>query len=261
MSAWMSACGGNATSITSEEAIERAQKFNGTANADWTPFEHTFEDGVPMVLVPAGCFQMGSDSGGNDVQPFHEQCFDKPFWMDKFEVTQADFERLGGKKANENAFIGATLPVEQITWFEIQSFCELRGMRLPTEREWEYVARGVESLVYPWGNEFVGENLVYHSNSGSKTAPVGSRSSGSSWVGAMDLSGNVREWVLSEYKPYPYEKADGREDNLSSSDVRRGLRGGSWLYVTTNLRSASRYDSLPDFNYSSIGGRCARVIP
>lgn len=221
----------------------------------WTPVEHDF-DGVTMVLVPAGCFMMGSDSGYDDEKPVHEQCFDAPFWIDKTEVTQADFARLGGQKANPNYFRGYNLPVESITWFEARDFCILRGGRLPTEAEWEYAARGPDSLVYPWGNDFVTENVVYSGNSNGQTAEVGSRPAGASWVGALDMSGNVWEWVSSLYQDYPYSADYESNSNTSNSRV---LRGGSWDdFITDYLRAAYRYWNFTDYWYFLYGFRCAR---
>jgi formylglycine-generating enzyme required for sulfatase activity len=242
-----------------------------TRNADWTPVVQDF-DGVPMVLVPAGCFMMGSNDR-TDEQPVHEICFDDPFWLDQTEVTQADFTRLGGVKANANNFSGNERPVEQITWFEARDYCERRNMRLPTEAEWEYAARGPDELIYPWGNTFVHDNVVYY-GSNSQTANVGSRPAGASWVGAHDLSGNVWEWVSTIYGvddgdynfsesgerlyPYPYQPNDGREsitDNITDVLV---LRGSSWDHSSDFLRAAGRNWFLP-YNWSvSLGFRCAR---
>lgn len=210
-------------------------------------------DGVPMVLVPAGCFMMGS---GREA---HEQCFDQPFWIDQTEVTQAQFARLGGVKANVNRFTGDQRPVERITWFEARDFCALRGARLPTEAEWEYAARGPDNLVYPWGNEFIADNVVYRGNSGYQTANVGSRPGGASWVGALDMSGNVGEWTGSLYEPYPYDATDGREaDTVNRRNVLSTGRGGSFGDTGDDLRAAGRNYRYPDYVNLNIGYRCAR---
>ncbi|MDX1994376.1 MAG: SUMF1/EgtB/PvdO family nonheme iron enzyme [bacterium] len=247
-----------------------------TSNAAWQPYitERDFGDGVPMVLVPAGCFMMGSEDGNEDEQPVHEVCFEEPFWIDRYEVRQGDFERLGGVKANENGFNGENRPVERITWFEARDFCVLRGARLPSEAEWEYAARGPDNLVYPWGNQFVADNGVFSDNSNSQTAEVGSRPGGMSWVGAYDLSGNVWEWVNTVYGiddgdfdfsengerrfAYPYSDSDGREQDSESRTYVRVLRGGSWVINVDYLRSASRYGGDPVGWGNGFGFRCSR---
>jgi formylglycine-generating enzyme required for sulfatase activity len=228
------------------------------ANVDWEPVEQVF-DGVTMVLVPAGCFMMGSEGLYDDEEPIHEVCIEAPFWLDKFEVTQADFERLGGVKANANRFDGDARPVEQITWVEAEAFCrERRGGRLPSEAEWEFAARGPDGLEYPWRGEFVAENVVFDGNSGSQTADVGEgiRTAGASWVGAHDLSGNVWEWVSSLYRSYPYDPTDGREDLAASGN--RVLRGGSWGLTRDYLRAANRINNTPVGRNNGDGFRCAR---
>lgn len=141
------------------EAYSDAYSFEGT-NADWTPVERDF-DGITMVLVPVGCFMMGSDDLPLEETGAFEICFDEPFWIDKTEVAQADFARLEGVKDHVNEFLGDPHPVENITWYEARDFCELRDARLPTEAEWEYAARGPDNLVYPWGNEWDETVLVW----------------------------------------------------------------------------------------------------
>lgn len=223
-------------------------------NADWNPFEQDF-DGVPMVLVPAGCFMMGSTGNSNE-QPIHQQCFDSPFWMDKYEVRQVDFNRLGGVKAHQSSYVGDNLPIDNIMWNEARDFCQLRGGSLPTEAQWEYGARGVDNLMFPWGNDFMGNSVVYKNNSGSRPAEVGTRPDGVSWVGALDMSGNVWEWVISEYRPYPYDSADGRDNH----DILGGrvLRGGSWNNTLTNLRLTKRFWNYATNWDNSFGFRCVR---
>jgi len=238
-----------------------------TQNEDWTPQEQEF-DGVTMVLVPAGCFMMGSTTGNSDEAPVHEQCFDTPFWIDTYEVTQAQFAEFGGQKANANSFTGDELPVELITWFEARDYCELRSGRLPTEREWEYAARGPNNLTYPWGNQvdgtrlnFCDENCQYDwrdatvDDGYATTAPVGSYPQGVSWVGAMDMSGNVWEWVSSFYGAYPYDETD---ESVSDNTSLRVLRGGSWFNNLSNVRSVNRNWYIPTDGDSGVGLRCVR---
>ena len=112
-------------------------------------------------------------------------------------------------------------------------------------------------MIYPWGNTFVADNVVYDGNSGGQTANVGSRPGGISWVGAYDLSGNVWEWVSTIYQSYPYSATDGRESNSDTNSERVG-RGGSWDLDSYSLHAAFRYRDDPDFRGSDIGVRCAR---
>lgn len=229
----------------------------GTSNTVWTPQTQDF-NGVTMALVPAGCFTMGSDNGYDDEKPVHEVCLDQPFWIDQTEVTQAQFRSLGGKAANASYFTGDNRPVEQITWFEARDFCAQREGRLPTEAEWEYAARGPESLTYPWGNTFVADNVVYSGNSNNQTANVGSRPGGVSWVGAQDMSGNVWEWVADWYGETYYGNSSRSNPEGPANGTDRVLRGGSWLTDVDYVRAAFRYGGTPDVRYRILGFRCAR---
>lgn len=229
-----------------------------THNADWTPVEQDF-DGVTMVLVPVGCFEMGNEDF-SDAKPVHQQCFDQPFWLDKYEVTNGQFTQFDGEARRESHRADANRPREQIAWVEARDFCALRGARLPTEREWEYAARGPDNLVYPWGNDWNLDKVVWSGNSANQTAEVGSKTGGIAWVGALDLSGNVWEWVSSLYQPYPYQPDDGRE-NLDETHV-RVLRGGSWFYSDdVPFRASLRGKNIPDSGNTDTGFRCARSIP
>ena len=156
------------------------------SNASWTPVVQAFE-GVEMVQVPAGCFEMGHEAGRRDERPTHEICFAEAFWIDRVEVTNAQYGEAG-------QFAGDNRPRENLTWFEARDYCAGRDARLPTEAEWEYAASGPDNLIYPWGEELVETNLVFDRNSNNETAEVGSRPDGVSWVGALDMAGNVWEW-------------------------------------------------------------------
>ncbi len=243
-----------------------------THNADWKPHSETI-NGLEMVLVPAGCFMMGSTQAQVNDQvaqaigeewasrqlPLHQKCLVEPFWIDQTPISQTDYTHLGGIKATPNYFQGDQRPVEMITWFEAQDFCELRGLRLPTEVEWEYAARGVDSLIYPWGNEWEPDYLVWAENSNGQTAIVASVPDGISWVGALDMSGNVWEWTSSPYEPYPYDEEDGRENTTDDGNVYYVLRGGSWDYPSMGYFPAAIREVVPPAVYSyDLGFRCVR---
>jgi formylglycine-generating enzyme required for sulfatase activity len=211
-------------------------------------------DGVDMVLVPPGCFNMGSDAEGadDDEQPVHQQCFDAPFWLDRTEVTNAAFGSAG-------MFAGDDLPRDTVPMPDAIAHCEARGARLPTEAEWEYAARGPSAWTFPWGNDFNGLNVVYVGSSGGESAAVGSRPGGASWVGAVDLSGNLWEWTSTIYGyDYPYVSDDGRED-LSNLNMPRAIRGGSWSNESVWMRGSVRKAKHPTVEYYVyVGFRCAR---
>ena len=229
-------------------------------NADWKPVEQDF-NGVPMMQVPAGCFDMGSEQVADDEKPVTKICFDNSFWIDKTEVTNAQFARFGGHAAQSSHWTDADRPRETITWFEACDFCALRDAHLPTEAEWEYVARGPDDLSYPWGNDFAVYDVVHNV---SQIAEVGSKPKGASWVGAMDMSGNVWEWVSTLYNPYPYPAPNSAEEQnswvaIDDRATNRVMRGGSWSDVSSDyLRASNRLWFTPDFQNTDLGFRCAR---
>jgi len=279
----LTACDGNTSEsiLNIDYSVEQLALTPVARNEDWIPVEREI-NGVMMVLVPAGSFVMGSTqaqideafaqceesaiTGKCDYTWFdaermngdNTQVFTAPFWIDKYEVTNKQFSDFGGVASKDSYWMWDDLPRESITWFEARDFCQLRGGRLPTEAEWEYVARGPNNLIYPWGNEFVGDNVVYSGNMNSRTAVVGSRIGGVSWVGAMDMSGNVWEWVSSLYQPYPYDEAD--ESDIDSSNY-RVIRGGSWGYTSGNMRASYRDRYSPDVASNYFGFRCVRTYP
>lgn len=242
-------------------------------NPNWTPVERNF-DGVTMVLVPAGCFRMGSteaeiealvDPNYNAVEmwwykhemPAHEQCIHQSFWIDKLEVSQGQFSRFGFNAGREMRIHGDEYPITNVAWEEAQRYCEARGGRLPTEAEWEYAARGPQSLIYPWGNTFDETNVVYRDSLNPGIEMVGSRLRGASWVGVLDLSGNVDEWVHSIRKPYPYRADDGREQSTEGFPD-WVMRGGGSYSDSIGVQAARRYVSQTTGGNSSTGIRCAR---
>ncbi|MDW8171642.1 MAG: SUMF1/EgtB/PvdO family nonheme iron enzyme [Anaerolineae bacterium] len=252
------------TPLPSGPGFALIEPVDNSLNSTWTPVEEIFED-IVFVQVPEGCFTMGNDPEASywngaeiilSVPDGGEQCFDRPFWISKTEITQGDYARLIGPKQFPNKFLGDMRPVEQVTWFEAQAFCEKIGGRLPTEAEWEYAARGPGGWFYPWGNQFISENATFADNSRRQTAPVDARPEGASWVGALGMADNVAEWTVSNYAEYPYNPLDGREPADGTQYV--AFRGGSWSSSEEFLRSANRDGDLPTAVLPFLGFRCVR---
>jgi formylglycine-generating enzyme required for sulfatase activity len=234
-------------------------------NTDWTPNLLQTVDGQKVVLVPSGCFMMGSDDGDLDEQPVNRQCFDTPFWISQYEVTNREYKQcvdagactLPHNTTYYNSPTYARFPVTFVDWNQANDYALWREGRLPTEAEWEYAARGPDSWIYPWGNEFDGTHLNFcdsHcfpattgrddtvSDGYGTIGLVGNYPSNASWVGALDMSGNVDEWVSSIYQPYPYDSGDGRE-GVGSEYSGRILRGGAWISDRNETRASSRLSS------------------
>ncbi len=262
------------------------------SNADWRPYIQEFE-GVEMALVPAGCFMMGSSEDEFDVAfqqckeelgkgecgrnwfvseaPQHKVCFDKPFWIDVYEVTNGQY---GGPSEDCMEWSSEDDQPRICTdWFDSIAHCESRDARLPTEAEWEYAARGPDGLKYPWGNGFECSRGNYNDETSYypivevreecdgffQTAPVGSFQDGISWVGAYDLSGNVWEWMSDWYGADYYADSPANNPQGPESGENRVMRGGSWQNsVVYGLRAVYRAMLAPDDWSRSAGFRCAR---
>jgi formylglycine-generating enzyme required for sulfatase activity len=210
-----------------------------------------------MVFVAGGTFQMGSNSGIDDEKPVHTVTVSS-FFMDKTEVTQAEYRKVMGK--NPSSFSGCdACPVEQVRWYDANEYAKKVGKRLPTEAEWEYAARGgnkSKGYTYSggYGLDAVGWYTIqqYSSyNSGSKTHPVAQKQPNE--LGLYDMSGNVWEWC-SDWHGY-YSSSPQTDPQGSNSGARRVLRGGSWSSFDSHGRVANRYGYNPDGRFNNYGFR------
>jgi formylglycine-generating enzyme required for sulfatase activity len=238
----------------------------------------TGEDGVPMVLVPAGEFMMGAGSVSSkyreDELPVHPVYLDG-YYIDRYEVTTTRYATFlrATKRMAPNYWSDTVVqrhgrkPVIGVDWDDATAYCAWVGKRLPTEVEWEKAARGTDQRVYPWGNEVPSEQRANFSHCCSfkdygVLTDVGSFEQGKSPFGVYDMVGNVEEWVLDWYDPRYYSKYyPARNPTGPSSGYYRMTRGGSWIDEPVNIRSACRRPAAPTYRNDDLGFRCAQDIP
>ncbi len=234
-----------------------------------TPQPGSEKDGMVQVFVPAGAFEMGSDSGYSDERPVHTVTLDA-FWIDRTEVTNAMYALCvnagacqppsGSISSTRSSYYGnsqfGNYPVIFVSWNDAKAYCEWAGRRLPTEAEWEKAARGTDGRIYPWGNASPDSTLLNFYGNVGDTAEVGSYPSGASPYGALDMAGNVSEWVAGWYGAGYYNSRSDNPAGPSSGDY-RVLRGGSWFVEPYFARAAFRGRFGPD-DPMFHGFRCSR---
>jgi formylglycine-generating enzyme required for sulfatase activity len=223
-----------------------------------------------MVHIPAGPFIRGYDHGGFDEAPQREIVLDG-FSIDRYEITNHQYEAFvaasGHRKAgppsryakNMGRMRSTNQPVVYVSHDDAQAYCAWRGMRLPSEAEWEKAMRGQDGRLWPWGNdERPGSaNWARVQDGAEVTAPAGAFQDDRSPYGVMDGAGNVMEWVADWYLETSYK--DSPEQNPPSPEygMFRVLRGGSYTTTGGDLRLTSRSKMVPDFRDETIGFRCA----
>jgi len=244
-------------------------------------------DGGEMVWVPAGEFMMGTagEPGGHGLRvagedayaperPVHRVRITKGFWLGRCTVTNAQYHRFCDETGtafpqlrNNDGSVSSRIdygdghPVMFVTWYGAAAYCERYGLRLPTEAEWEYAARGSAGHVWPWGDEWDRGKCCNQENPGPEgfTFPVGSFPAGASWCGAMDMAGNGYQWCQDWYAADYYSKSptdDPQGPSTPGPEPARVFRGGA----PGNLRlgySSMRVPGHPAANGMSRGFRSA----
>lgn len=238
-----------------------------------------------LIAIPGGEFVMGDAHGEPDETPRHAKV--AAFKLMRMEVTNGEFaaftqatghvtdperQRSGyvwtdrwrevagadwrHPQGPQSSIAGMEdHPVVQVSARDAAAFCAWRGLRLPTETEWEFAARGTDARRYPWGDAAPEQSGKRRANFGSlaccqadasdgylRTAPVGSFPVGASPFGILDLAGNVWEWTSSPYKPGGDELA---------------IRGGGWGNDAYCLRTSYRHGNPPEIGLDMVGFRCA----
>jgi formylglycine-generating enzyme required for sulfatase activity len=248
-----------------------------------------------FVYISGGTFTMGSPEGEpsrNDNEGQH-QVRVSDFYMARYEVTQAEYDAVLG--SNISNFQGASLPVENVSWFDAVEYCNARslmeglvpaytisgtgdgrtvtwnhdaqagtaGFRLPTEAEWEYACRAGTAGPFNTGGNITTDQANYNGDGPYHGNAQGIFRERTTDVGSFppnpwglyDMHGNVWEWCWDWFGDYSME--DQTDPVGPSSGANRVLRGGSWHYVARSLRSANRLGDSPTSRYGIVGFRLA----
>ncbi len=254
------------------------------------------KDGMTLMYVPAGDFLMGttkadlaqlmenenpaatdadiarfvkmssanSDSVFFNEMPQHIVYLDA-FWIDQTEVTQRMYANCvaAGKCQKPTWRLGGdNYPEVAMAWNDATAYCMWAGRRLPTEAEWEKAARGTDGRLYPWGNQAPDSTrLTFDYGVGlGQTTEVGIFPTGASPYGALDMAGNVFEWVADWYDETYYVHSPARNPTGPASGYARVMRGGAWESGAESVRAAVRGADSPDYQGGANGFRCARSV-
>ncbi len=240
-----------------------------------------------LILIPAGTFTMGSGNRAADEKPMHKVYLDA-YYIGKYEVTNTEYYEfwklqpeqmprhtpenfshlpdIGNWPARAEEF--PNHPVVGVSWHDAIAYATWKGMRLPTEAEWEKAARGYTNRIWPWGN-----TVEMHANTAeadddyeNRIAPVGSFPKGKSYFGAMDMAGNVWEWTADWYSDVYYAaslqtrgKRPKKNPMGPSLGSWRVLRGGSYIDTINRCSTTFRFYLYPNLKTSFVGFRLAKT--
>ena len=207
-----------------------------------------------MVLVPGGEFPMGNDDRAPDERP-RRSVNVKPFYIDKFEVTNQDFKKVfPDSKYDEGE---ENFPATDVTWTEAMKYAQTVGKRLPTEAEWEKAARNTDAREYPWGADWASDMANTREQEEKRTMRVGRLFNGTSAYKCADMAGNVYEWVQDWYEAYPGNPVVTKD----YGQIFRVLRGGSFMTGKFEARCAARHFDRMDASRKDYGLRCVVDAP
>jgi sulfatase modifying factor 1 len=225
------------------------------------------------VLIPAGEVWRGCLEGDDDCD-----ADEKPggyvnvssFFIDRFEATASEYRDCVDDDVCINTMNDPDCnlsagrldhPINCVTFDMASTYCGWRGLRLPTEAEWERAARGDELIKYPWGDTAPDCSLAAVDECGSSSVPVGSKRNGDSPFGVADMGGNVTEWVSDFYDNGYYAASVGEDDPKGPSEgTERALKGSAFTVSSSfpAQRISNRNAADPGTVLRIYGVRCAR---
>jgi formylglycine-generating enzyme required for sulfatase activity len=204
-----------------------------------------------LVAIPGGEFLMGQSDGRDEERPAHRVIV-SPFHIARCQATNADYAAF-----RKFEFADPALPVVSVSWFDAVEYCEWLAaqwnlpVRLPTEAEWEFAARGsFPQRIYPWGNTLP-ERQPDRWRGGPE--PVGHGEPNG--YGLFDMCQNVHEWCSDWYDPAYYAVSPEVDPQGPAHGVRRASKGGAWRHHIKFSRCAARSSIPPDFRYADYGFR------
>ncbi len=232
-----------------------------------------------MATVPAGEFTMGHTEEGMDTSPAHQVSL-QDFLIDKTEVTVAQYKACvdcgacqaplrDGSHTGREPYYGNpaydNFPVIFISWVDAKAYCEAIGKRLPTEAEWEKAARGASANVYPWGAAkptINNANFLYEELSmferRNDTVAVTDFEAGKSPYEALNMAGNVREWVEDSYAAAYYAQSPAADPPGPEVTVIKVTRGGGFMTPPEQITTYFRTFETENSSFSTVGFRCAK---
>ena len=219
------------------------------------------------VTIPAGEFVMGSDKKVDSMAYDREmpqfRLHLPEYRIARVPVTNSQYARFAkatGYDAPQHSAAGRIPdgkedhPVVYISWNDAIAFCGWAGVQLPSESQWEKAARGTDGRIWPWGNQPPDEKRCNFNRNVGDTTPVGAYPAGASPYGVLDMSGNVWEWCRTKWRDNYEGYAKISLDDLTGGEP-RVLRGGSWVFNSSDVRAADRYGFEPVNRLSNVGFR------
>ena len=203
---------------------------------------------------------MGQDDGRDEERPAHRVRV-APFRLGRHQVTNADYDAFckATSRDRHNTFGGPGHPVTSVNWFDALAYCHWLGgllkvhVRLPTEAEWEFAARGgFEQRLYPWGDA-----LPAMAPGRWKDGPEPVMLDEPNGYGLFDMCQNVHEWCSDWYDPAYYAVSPAENPRGPEHGKRRASRGGAWRHHIKVARCAARSSIPPEFRYADYGFRVA----
>ena len=223
-----------------------------------------------FARIPPGWFTMGTETGQEDEGPAH-RVFVDGFELGIFPVTRAEYaafivatKREFPRDWSHPPFSAIDLPVVGVSWNDAAAYCawrsseEARAIRLPTEAEWEYAARGNQAGQFPWGDEIPA--WIPNGGRGPLDGPWPVMLGEPNRFGLYGIAANVHEWCADWHDKEYYKVSPERNPRGPDRGIRRASRGGSWRHAFTISRVTQRSRLDPSLRYTDYGFRAARVV-